>query len=113
MSAPPPSGAALFHVAEVEHWREAQASGRYERSTRGASLAEVGFVHLSTADQWPGVLRRFYADHDGGLVLLTIDPTRLSAPVRWEPAHPGSDELFPHLYGRLDTGAVVDVAALP
>ncbi len=109
----PQGDALLFHVAEVEHWEAARASGRYERSTRGASLADVGFVHLATAEQWPGVLRRFYAGHRGGLVLLTVDPERLTAPVRWEAPHAGSAELFPHLYGPLDTGAVVDVAPLP
>ncbi len=97
----------LFHVAETPHWERARADGRYERSTRDRSLAEVGFVHLATATQWPGVLERFYAEHDGPLVLLTVDPGRLTAPVRWEAPHPTSDELFPHLYGPLAVDAVI------
>ena len=48
----------LFHVAEAEQWEAARAGGRYEGSTRGMSLAQVGFVHLATAEQWPGVLER-------------------------------------------------------
>ncbi|MBD3784167.1 MAG: DUF952 domain-containing protein [Micrococcales bacterium] len=104
----------LFHVADAVEWADALTAGRYERSTRGLSLAEVGFVHLSTAAQWPGVLERFYADHDGDLLLLTIDPTRLGdSELRWETGHPGSDELFPHLYGPLDVEAVTEVRALP
>ena len=102
----------LFHLAEAEHWGLARDRGRYERSTRGLSLAEVGFVHLATAAQWPGVLERYYADHEGPLLLLTVDPRRLTAPLRWEPAHPGSDELFPHLYGTLDVAAVVAVESV-
>ena len=102
----------LFHVAEVEHWEEARASGRYERSTRGLSLARVGFVHLATDAQWPGVLERYYAGHEGGLVLLAVDPGRLRPPLRWEAPSPGSGELFPHLYGPLDVDAVVDTRPL-
>lgn len=97
----------LFHVADAAEWAVAREAGRYERSTRGLSLAEVGYVHLATADQWPGVLDRFFADHEGTLLLLTIDAGRLTAPLRWEAPHPGSDELFPHLYGPLDLDAVV------
>ncbi len=73
----------LFHVADAGEWASAVAVGRYERSTRGLGLADVGFVHLSTAAQWPGVLDRFYSDHEGPLVLLTIDPdaVRRRAPL--------------------------------
>ncbi len=99
----------LFHVAEAEHWAVACRTGRYERSTRGRSLAEVGFVHLATAEQWPGVLARFYDDDRSGLLLLTVDPARLTAPVRWDAPNAASAELFPHLHGPLDVAAVVAV----
>lgn len=102
----------LFHVADASEWEAARAVGRYERSTRGLSLADVGYVHLSTAEQWPGVVERFYSDHHGELVLLTVDPARLSHPVRWEPPHPESDELFPHLYGPLEVAAVTAAGPL-
>ena len=46
------------------------------------------------------------------LMLLCVATDRLSAPLRYEPGDPGSDELFPHLYGPLDAGAVTDVAPL-
>ncbi len=107
MSHPQPGDAQLFHIAEVEHWEAARASGCYERSTRGASLADVGFVHLATETQWPGVLARYYTGHEGELVLLVVDPRRLDPPLRWEAAPTGSGELFPHLYGPLDIDAVV------
>ena len=41
------------------------------------------------------------------LTVLMIDPARLEDPVRFEAA-PGSDELFPHLYGALPLAAVLD-----
>jgi uncharacterized protein (DUF952 family) len=43
------------------------------------------------------------------LVLLRVAVDRLRAPLRYEPGDPGSDELFPHLYGPLDIDAVVRV----
>ena len=96
----------LFHLAEAELWAHAQESGEYRGSTLGLSLDDVGFVHLSTAAQWPGVLGRFYREHERDLVLLTIDPDLLHAELRWEAPHPGSTELFPHLYGPLPVDAV-------
>ncbi len=106
------TGALLFHVADAVEWADAGSLGRYERSTRGLSLAEVGFVHLSTAEQWPGVVERFYGDHEGELLLLTVDPARLTAPLRWEVADAITGEEFPHLYGPLDLDAVVTVEPL-
>ena len=96
----------LFHIAQRERWAEALATGSYTASTLGRELADVGFIHLSREDQVRGVAQRFYPGVDD-LVLLTIDESRLTAPLRWDPV--GDDE-FPHLYGALDVGAVVDVA---
>lgn len=104
----------IYHLAEAEHWAAARESGRYERSSLGLSLAEEGFIHLSTASQWPAVLERYYADHEGDLVLLTVDPALLDSDteLRWEAGGPATDELFPHLYGPLPVGAVTTTRAL-
>jgi uncharacterized protein (DUF952 family) len=45
------------------------------------------------------------------LVLLCVDADRLRSPLRYEPGDAGSAELFPHLYGPLNTDAVA--GALP
>lgn len=50
-------------------------------------------------------------------MLLVIDPEKLRPKMRWErPAHPNpqadlphSDELFPHIYGPLNSDAVTKV----
>ena len=97
----------LYHLALEDDWREARREGAYTRSTRGMSLAEVGFIHASRSQQVVPTWRRFYADGPA-LRLLRIDPERLAAaaiPVRDEPA-PGSGELFPHIYGALPIDAV-------
>ena len=77
---------------------------------RPPSLTTVGFVHLSTPDQ---VHVPAQALHPGrrDLLLLVVDPARLTDPVRIEegvPADPGGRR-FPHLYGPLPTRAVVAV----
>ncbi|WP_377639693.1 DUF952 domain-containing protein [Oryzobacter terrae] len=102
----------LFHLAEADHWAAARVSGRYERSSLGLSLADAGFIHLSTAAQWPGVLGRYYRDHEGELVLLTVDPEAAGAEIRWEAGGPGTTDLFPHLYGPLPVAAVTATRVL-
>lgn len=102
----------IFHVATLADWDAAQAAGAYTTSTYGVSLAQEGFIHASRAEQWPAVLERFYADVTEPLVLLVIDPDRVTVPIVEEPPAPGVAETFPHLYGPLDPAAVVEVRPL-
>ncbi|MEA5442302.1 DUF952 domain-containing protein [Cyanobium gracile] len=101
----------IYHLAMADEWRQARAAGVYERSTRGQSLQDVGFIHASGADQVEATYGRFYADA-GEVLLLTIDPDRLTAPLRWEPA-PDTGECFPHIHGPLPLQAVLAAEAFP
>ena len=102
----------LFHLALADEWLEAvERGGPYERSTLGAGLDEVGFIHCSFADQVAVTRDRFYGDRPD-VVLLRIDPDRLDAEVRVEDLH-GTGEVYPHLYGPLPLDAVVEVEPLP
>ncbi len=94
----------LFHITTRAAWREAQSAGVY----RASSLDQEGFIHLSTADQWPRTLRRFFGGATD-LALLVIDPAKLAATVRYEAA---DGEHFPHLYGPLNLDAVQDVRSV-
>ncbi|MGY1719365.1 GNAT family N-acetyltransferase [Blastococcus sp. SYSU DS0552] len=69
-----------------------------------------GFVHLSTPDQVHLPAQRLFPGRRD-LVLLVVDPARLTVPVRFEPGRPAdpADMLFPHLFGALPTSAVVAV----
>ncbi|MEB3199340.1 MAG: DUF952 domain-containing protein [Synechococcaceae cyanobacterium] len=101
----------IYHLALAAEWRQARAEGVYRRSTRGASLEEVGFIHASEAHQVEATWRRFYADA-GAVLLLTIEPTRLEeagVELRRELV-PEAGERFPHLYGPLPLQAVLHAA---
>ena len=105
----------LYHLALGPEWQAARADGMYRRSTRGRSLEEVGFIHLSNAHQVEATAALFYGDLPAGAVLLlTIDPQRLAAAaleVRFEQA--GGGEPFPHLYGPLPLEAVLRAEPWP
>lgn len=99
-------GERIFHLALASDWVAALGTGSYRISTLGRTLEQEGFIHASREDQWRGVRTRFYADVPEELVLLEIDPERLTSPVVVEEV-PGTDEKFPHIYGPINLDAVV------
>ena len=102
----------IYHIASRADWSEALAAGEYHVSTRGRTVEEEGFIHASTAGQVEGVANAFYADADAGdLLVLLIDPERLTAPLKYDPVH-GADEPFPHIYGPLNVDAVTGTVEL-
>ncbi len=97
----------LLHLAVREDWERAVRAGEYRVSTLGAALDQVGFVHCSFPQQLAGVARAVYGRLDRPLVVLELDRGRLPR-VRVEPV-PGSDEVFPHVYGPIPVDAVREV----
>ncbi len=105
----------IYHLVSSLDWEQAREIGLYEPE----SLRREGFIHLSTAAQVGRVANSFYRGQ-AGLVVLAVDPLRLTAALRWEaPAHPAptsappTDEQFPHLYGPLNLDAVAHVIDFP
>jgi len=96
----------LVHLIEPAAWRAALADG----AVRPSSLADVGFVHLSTPEQVHLPAQALYPGRRD-MVLLVVDPARLRAPVRFEPGMPSdpASMRFPHLYGPLPVTAVIAV----
>lgn len=92
----------IFHITRSAAWEAARAVGSYTADT----LASEGFIHFSTREQVLGVANTLFHGQ-AGLLLLAVDPVRLSAELRYEEAHPG--QFFPHLYGPLNLDAVVAV----
>lgn len=101
-------GEMLLHLCSRDEWARARAAG----AVTPPSLGDVGFVHLSTPRQVHLPADRLFRGRTD-VLLLHIDPARLSDPVRFEPGVPADPDamLFPHLYGPLPVSAVVDVTA--
>ncbi len=96
----------IYHIVNKSHWQQALHQGYYE----AASLATEGFIHLSNEQQVTGVLERYYLGQKN-LLLLQIDESKLNAVLLHE--HAASvNEIFPHLYGRLNLDAVVNVTEI-
>ena len=96
----------IYKICPASAWREAERQGVYRGS---ADDARDGFIHFSTAAQVEGTARKHYVGQTG-LFLVEVEADALGNALRWERSR--NDELFPHLYGELDLGAVRGVENL-
>jgi uncharacterized protein (DUF952 family) len=100
----------IYHITSSQAWQQAKQRGDY----RADSLESEGFIHCSTETQFLPVAENFYKGQTG-LLLLKIDPARLSSELRWEPPTGGpppgipAGDLFPHVYGPINLDAIVNV----
>lgn len=109
----------IQHIAFSDEWAAARPKGSYDRSTRGASIEQVGFLHASDGPaQVDAVLAAVYAGVTEPLVLLTLDPAALyrsGLRVILEPGDPQrpDGEWFPHVYGGpIPVGAVAEAVPI-
>jgi uncharacterized protein (DUF952 family) len=100
----------ILHIISRADWQQAERDGVYH----APSLDHEGFIHFSTPDQVVRVANMFYKGQPD-LVLLVVDPAKVSAELRYEaPAeYPDSSERFPHIYGALNLDAVIRVVDFP
>lgn len=96
----------IYHVVTTTNWQKAVQQGFYETP----SLALEGFIHCSKKEQVSDVLERYYKGVED-LLLLHIDETKLTAPLKYELA-PSVNEAFPHIFGRLNLDAVIKTEKL-
>jgi uncharacterized protein (DUF952 family) len=101
----------IYHITSRAAWNDAPQRGDY----RAESLETEGFIHCSTESQVVPVAEKYYTGQRG-LALLMIDPSLLSADLKWEPPSGGTPppgvpqgDLFPHVYGPINLDAVVKV----
>lgn len=73
---------------------------------RCESLDTEGFIHCCDRNQLVGVVSRYYQDVDD-VVLLLLDADKITAALIRENTVGGS-ELFPHIYGPINSEAVID-----
>ena len=102
----PATVSTIYKVCLASAWREAERQGAYRGSDDDR---RDGFIHFSTASQLAGTVAKHFAGQTG-LFLIAVDTEVLGEALRWEPSRGG--ELFPHLYGELDTGAVIEIRDL-
>ena len=96
----------IYHITKKQTWNEAKAKNIYDYCT----LKTSGFIHASTKEQYQNIVdTKFTEEKD--LILLKIDPTKVSEKIVYENLEGGS-ELYPHIYGPLKIDAVIEVLKL-
>jgi uncharacterized protein (DUF952 family)/uncharacterized protein YqgV (UPF0045/DUF77 family) len=96
----------IYHITSKQAWQNANKLNKYECE----SLFSEGFIHCSMPHQIIGVLDRYYKGVSD-LVLLYIDETKLSAPLKVELA-PSINDYFPHIFGPILPAEVVKIVSL-
>ncbi|MES1220211.1 MAG: DUF952 domain-containing protein [Bacteroidota bacterium] len=96
----------IYHITSKTEWNASLEKGSYKADTLGTE----GFIHCSEEHQVAGVLERYYKDKTG-LVKLVIDTGKLTSRLvkEWSPS---TKEDFPHIYGPINTDAVIEVIEL-
>ena len=93
----------IYHIVLPEVWERFKDRPSYQPD----SLATEGFIHCSYPSQLRAVLKRYYYGRVERVMILTIDPSKLFAKLVAEPST--DNDMYPHLYGRLNHSAVVEV----
>lgn len=80
---------------------------RSHRSTINSILDEVGFIHATDPDQTIAMLNRNFTDRND-ILLLIVDLEKVKPEVKFEAPLSGSKGVYPHIYGALNTDAVIN-----
>lgn len=92
----------IYHIVLPEVWERFKTRPSYQPE----SLTSEGFIHCSYSNQVSTVLKRYYGGVEKVLI-LKIDADKVLAKLVKEPST--NDEIYPHIYGRLNHNAVVDI----
>lgn len=82
----------VYKIFGRADWLEAASKGVFSGS---ADDRRDGYIHLSTAAQLEGTLRKHFAK-EKGLMIAALDSGRFGEALAWKESRGG--ELFPHLY---------------
>jgi uncharacterized protein (DUF952 family) len=97
---------AVYKILSAAEWADAQAATVYRGSEADR---RDGFIHLSDARQVRETATRHFAGRPD-LVLVVFAAEDLPN-LRWEASRGG--ELFPHVYGKIETRRALSVVSLP
>ena len=92
----------ILHICTKDIWEASKRVGSYT----GDTLAAQGFIHCSTQEQVVEVANYLFKGRRD-LVLLVIDEHKVEPEIKYEDA--GNGKLYPHIYGPLNTEAVINV----
>ena len=96
----------IFHLVRKSHWEGRSSLREYS----APSLALEGFNHCSEGEgQLLAVARRLYAG-EADMLVLELETGLLTSEVKREAS--GSGEIYPHIYGPINSEAVVAVRPL-
>lgn len=96
----------VYKILPRADWDEAMRAGRFDGSPVDV---RDGFIHFSSAAQAQETAAKHFAGQ-ADLVIAGFEAAALGEALRWEPSRNG--DLFPHLYGALDTALAVEVRDL-
>lgn len=97
----------IYHIAAKVAWEKALTAGTYY----GDTLETEGFIHCSTREQILDTANSYFRGQEG-LVLLSIDASKVQSPVRYEDLYAKGQD-FPHIYGPLNLDAVIHSVDFP
>jgi len=98
----------VYRISTRAEWADAVAAG----TLTPKRFADEGFVHLSMASQILRPANLLYRGQDD-LILLVIRVADLDGELIFEPGSHGEEDDFPHLYGPLNTNAVIATIDFP
>jgi uncharacterized protein (DUF952 family) len=93
----------IYHIVTLTEWELQKNAQMYIHS----SLAIEGFIHASTAEQLQATIQRYYANEES-VMILKIEVAKLKNTLKYELA-PSINQLFPHIFGALNSAAIVEV----
>lgn len=96
----------IIKLLRADEWTAFQRDGLFAGSPDDL---RDGYIHLSTPEQAPGTLAKWFAG-DVGVMALTLDADALGDALKWEESRGGM--LFPHLYRPLRLDEVIEVRAV-
>ena len=91
----------LFRVVSPEEWQKSLQQGYVE-----TSIIDRDFIHLSTKEQLPHILEKFWPEKK--FIILKLDSSKLEGRLVYE-ANPGGTTKYYHLYeGKIPLEVIVE-----
>ena len=113
----------VYHLVPAGYYRAQAPSRPY----KPPAFDQEGFIHCTAGvDLLIEIANTYFKALPEDLLVLEVDPRRLTAPLKYEPpipppgqnstndtaSHAGTNLLFPHIYGLLNRKAIIDTFAL-